>query len=238
MKYMATIAMVAILAQPVLARNYHVSVAGDDANSGSRMEPLKTIQAAAQLAQPGDEVVVHAGTYRERVNPPRGGISDSERIVYRAAEGEEAIIKGSEIVKGWVYQENGYWELTLPDSFFGDYNPYAELIEGDWFHRKDRDHHLGEVFMNGEAFYEVATKEEISGLYGGRTRSWYCESTNGTTTIRGAFGEYNPNRERVEISTRSTCFYPDRTGCNYITVRGFTMTQAATQWAAPTAEQV
>jgi hypothetical protein len=26
--------------------------------------------------------------YRERVNPPRGGVSDEQRIVYRAAPGE------------------------------------------------------------------------------------------------------------------------------------------------------
>ena len=38
--------------------------------------------------------------------------------------------------------------------------------------------------------------------------------------------------------TRKTCFYPDRPGVNYITLRGFHISQAATQWGAPTAEQV
>ncbi|TFH22585.1 MAG: right-handed parallel beta-helix repeat-containing protein, partial [Bacteroidia bacterium] len=35
-----------------------------------------------------------------------------------------------------------------------------------------------------------------------------------------------------------SCFYPDAPGRNYITVDGFHMSQAATQWAPPSAEQV
>jgi len=42
----------------------------------------------------------------------------------------------------------------------------------------------------------------------------------------------------VEINVRPTVFYPARPGINYITVRGFTLCHAATQWAPPTAEQV
>ena len=42
----------------------------------------------------------------------------------------------------------------------------------------------------------------------------------------------------MEINVRDSCFYPDQPGRNYITVRGFRMCQAATQWAAPTAEQI
>jgi len=33
-------------------------------------------------------------------------------------------------------------------------------------------------------------------------------------------------------------FYPEKTGINYITVRGFTLRHAATPWAPPTAEQI
>ncbi len=42
----------------------------------------------------------------------------------------------------------------------------------------------------------------------------------------------------MEINVRDSCFYPDQPGRNYITVRGFRMCHAATQWAAPTAEQI
>jgi len=61
----------------VYGTEYHVSVKGDDAGNGSADRPLRTISAAAQLAQPGDMITVHEGTYRERISPPRGGLMRS-----------------------------------------------------------------------------------------------------------------------------------------------------------------
>ena len=73
-----------------LSREYHVAKTGNDSNKGTKESPFLTIQAAAYIAHPGDVIIVHEGVYRERVNPPRGGTSDDMRIVYQAAEGEEA----------------------------------------------------------------------------------------------------------------------------------------------------
>ena len=57
------------------------------------------------------------------------------------------------------------------------------------------------------------------------------------TTIYANFHGYDPNQELVEINVRPYCFYPEKTGLNYITVRGFEMAQAACPWAPPTADQ-
>ena len=78
------------------AAELHVAITGSDTNPGTQTAPLRTIQRAADLAQPGDTVTVHAGVYRERVNPPRGGESDAKRIVYQAAAGQKVVITGSE----------------------------------------------------------------------------------------------------------------------------------------------
>ena len=64
------------------AAELHVAITGNDTSPGTSAAPLRTSQRAADLAQPGDTVTVHAGVYRERVNPPRGGESDAKRIVY------------------------------------------------------------------------------------------------------------------------------------------------------------
>ena len=47
----------------------------------------------------------------------------------------------------------------------------------------------------------------------------------------------DPNEELAEINVRKCCFYPEKPGMNYITVRGFEMAQAACPWTPPTADQ-
>jgi hypothetical protein len=168
------ILLLSFFALSTLARDFHVSVNGSNTGDGSASKPFKTINHAAQIAQPGDVIVVHAGTYRE-----------------------------------WI-------------------------------------HHTGEVFLNGKSLYE---KEKIEKIYNpephpdskdaeGSMFTWYCESNDNTTTIWANFQQADPNKELVEISTRRTCFYPDKPAINYITISGFYISQAATQWAAPTAEQI
>ncbi len=129
----------ATLALAAPAAELHVSVKGDDRNDGSPSKPFKTISAAARVAQPGDTVTVHEGVYRERVTPPRGGASAERRIVYQAAPGEKAVIKGSEVIRNWQpFFVKGVWKVAIPDSFFGKYNPYREVIVGDWFNSQGR----------------------------------------------------------------------------------------------------
>jgi hypothetical protein len=238
--------MTIFLAGSIEAREYHVSVNGNDAGSGSEAAPFKTIGRAAEVAYAGDVITVHAGTYREWVNPPRGGESDERRIVYRAAAGERVEIKGSERIANWQKDEGEVWKIVLPNSFFGDYNPYKDLIYGDWFWNNWRDHHTGEVFLNGKSLYEADSLHKVRNPVAnskiidpeGSTYVWYCRSDEQTTTIWANFHKYNPNKEEVEISLRRTCFYPSNPGINYLTIQGFHISQAATQWGAPTAEQI
>ena len=86
-----------------LCREFHVSaVTGSNQNTGDAQYPLKTIQAAAERVLPGDKVIVHAGVYRERVNPIQGG-TEKQPIIFQAAEGEKVEIKGSEVIKKWKH---------------------------------------------------------------------------------------------------------------------------------------
>ncbi|MGN6299015.1 MAG: right-handed parallel beta-helix repeat-containing protein [Ginsengibacter sp.] len=219
---------------------YHVSVNGDDHNNGSLSKPLRTISAAANLAMPGDTVLVHAGTYREQITPPRGGNSNSERIVYEAAPREKVVIKGSEIIKGWKKLDNDAWEVKIPNTFFKDFNPYKELIQGDWFTPtpEGRKYHRGAVYLNGHWLMEAAKKQEVMPIADEKNPLWWAEVDSATTTIWAQFKDADPNKELVEINVRPTVFYPDKPFINFITVRGFTMEQAATNWAPPTAEQM
>jgi alpha-L-arabinofuranosidase len=355
------------------AVEYHVSPSGKDANPGTRAAPFKSISAAAGKAMPGDTVTVHEGTYRERIDPPRGGESDAKRITYQAAKGEQVVITGAEVVKGWEHVQNDTWKVTLPGQFFGDYNPFGDLVCGDYFISKGPAH-TGAVYLNGAWLTEAyaldpvlapaseqarwfatapgkstapllnvawfstggakgkvsaisadsisnlqhaasvegggclgyirdgswATYKDVSldrvtklqfrvsadtkaGVPGSRievhldnpqgpvigtvtvppTKDWQTwqtvetpiKPTAGTrnlalvfkdklidstakTTIWAQFKGVDPNTQTVEVNVRPTVFSPSKPGIDYITVRGFTLRQAATQWAPPTAGQI
>ncbi|HJU46379.1 MAG TPA: right-handed parallel beta-helix repeat-containing protein [Chitinophagaceae bacterium] len=231
----------------VSGKEYHVAINGSDNNPGTAAKPFRTINKAASLAMPGDIVTVHAGTYREMIVPPRGGTSDSKRIVYRSAPGEKVYIKGSEIIKGWQPAGNGLWKVQLPYAFFKKYNPFTDKVYGDWYGGWI---HTGEVYLDGKPLSEVETKEKImdnipalkkndpdprSSLP--ETYTWFAASDSGKTTVYARFGAADPNTSLVEVNVRPACFYPEQNFIDYITISGFEMSQAASQWAAPTAEQ-
>jgi alpha-N-arabinofuranosidase len=206
-------------------RQYHVSPQGNDANDGTADHMLKTISAAARLALPGDVITVHEGVYRERVSPPRGGESDAKRIVYQAAPGEKVEIKGSEVVKHWTKVQGDTWKVTLPNAFFGKFNPYSDLIHGDWFSPQGRQHHTGAVYLKGRWLIEAAKLQDVLKPAAGTPR-WFGQVDPENTTIWAQFKGVDPNEQLVEINVRRTVFYPEKTGINYITVRGFTLRQA------------
>jgi hypothetical protein len=106
-----------------------------DSRPASKAYP--TINAAARDAQPGDTVLVHAGVYRERVNPPRGG-EEGRPITYQAAPGEAVCIRGSEVFQPVWKRAGGCWSGSLSavrfgsaayggrcdESLYGGFNPF------------------------------------------------------------------------------------------------------------------
>jgi len=238
---------------------FHVSPSGSDRADGSSEYPLRTIGRAASLAQPSDTVLVHAGEYREWVRPPRGGLSDTRRITYQAAPGERVVVKGSERVVGWTPHSGTVWAVTLPHSLFGDFNPFVELVDGDWIVYPSPDaprRHLGDVYLNGRSFYEAddlagvldpALRTEVLDHWTGVTIGvhdpdqtryvWYAEVGEDATTIWANFHGADPNAELVEINVRRSVFYPTEHHVDYVTVRGFELAQAACPWTPPTADQ-
>ncbi|MFW5808121.1 MAG: right-handed parallel beta-helix repeat-containing protein [Spirochaetota bacterium] len=235
---------------------YHVAKNGSDRNPGTIHRPFETINRAASVAAAGDVVTVHEGVYREWVDPRNKGLSDKRRIVYQAAAGEKVVIKGSERIRNWQHMQGNVWKVVLPNAFFGDFNPYTEEVFGDWLVTIDKKKHLGEIYLNGMSFYEVQSFDELLDPavrtdeldYWTQRRVpvpseeqtryvWYTENDTENTTLYANFQGADPNDELVEINVRRSCFYPTVTGVDYITVRGFEMSQAATPWAPPTADQ-
>lgn len=146
--------------QPLtFTKTYYVdngSAKADDNGPGTSARPFRTINKAAQVLQPGERVVIAAGTYRECVRPARGGSGPDKMISYEAAPGAKVFIKGSEIAKDWTQDPvqgfrrpggpNGNaaaatpppppastWGFQLTGAMFPDaYNPFAlPSVAGD-----------------------------------------------------------------------------------------------------------
>ena len=237
MTNITTILLLALAAHSALAAELHVSVTGKDINPGTQDAAFRTIQHAADLAQPGDTITVHEGVYRERINPPRGGESDTKRITYQSAPGEKVEIKGSEVVTGWVKAGGDTWKTTISNSLFGSFNPYSDVLSGEWFGARGRVHHSGAIYLNGDWLTEAANLESVLRPVG-KQPFWFGKVEGGATTIWAQFKNIDPNEQTVEINVRQSIFYPSQPGRNYITVRGFTMRDAATPWAGAQSEQI
>ena len=211
--------------------------------NGSIETPFRYINDAAQVAQPGDEVLVAPGIYREYVDPKNAGREDA-RIVYRSTEPLGAVITGAEEARGWKRLDSGVWMFRIRNSAFGSYNPYTTLIKGDWYFGPFI-RHTGAVYLNDRQLYEVQSLEACikaepyinSWEPEYAVYQWYTEQDGDETVIYANFQDQDPNKEKVEINVRRNCFMPSKTGVGYITVSGFDINKAATTWAPPAAYQ-
>lgn len=211
--------------------------------NGTKEKPFRQIQEAAKIAVPGDEVLVLPGVYREYVSPVNAGLENA-RITYTSVEPLGATITGAEILEGWTKYEGNVWTSSVDNSIFGNFNPYTTYVYGDWYFA-GKTKHTGAVYLNDKMLYEAASVEEcIAGeIYacsweGEASRyKWFAEQKDGRTVFYVNFQDADPNKEKVEINVREQCFVPEKTGINYITVHGFNITKAATNWAPPAAYQ-
>lgn len=222
---------------------YYVSAKAQRTGNGSPEKPFRKINEAAAVAQAGDEVIVAPGIYREYINPKNGG-AKGKPVVYRSQEPGKAVITGAEEVKNWERYSGDIWKARIHNGIFGDYNPYTTQIGGDWYFGM-MVCHTGEVYLNGKSMYEARNLESVLNPDENKESwapefsvyKWYTEQENNYTVIYANFHGDDPNENCVEINVRRNCFLPSETGINYITVAGFTIRQAATTWAPPTAYQ-
>ncbi len=214
-----------LISAAAFARELHVAKTGSDQNDGSAGKPFLTISQAAEALRSGDTVTVHAGIYREWVSPKNSGLDKYSRIVYRAAPGEEVWIKGSEEIKSWTREgRTNVYKTVIPNSFFGDFNPFAELLMGDWLNAVAMPYTLGEVYLNNKSLYQVESLEAVRNpVRSERSRfpensllQWYAEVTDTETTIWANFGGADPTKALVEVNA-----LPQTAGDQLHSGRGF-----------------
>jgi parallel beta-helix repeat protein len=212
---LAAVSAFSLFCASAAAAEHHVSQRSpraSDAGPGTEGQPWKTISKAAEVMQPGDVAVIHAGVYREHVRPARSGIA-SAPITYRAAPGEDVVLSGADVVTGWTPAPGGVWRKE----------PWSHRFPT---HPNDAKHRLigrcEQVIVDGRLMAQVDRLDKMP------PGSFFADTDNKALYVRLA-GDRDPNQAAVEASVRSACFGPGWGGKprDYITVRGLTVRHAA-----------
>lgn len=225
--------------EPVFEREYHVdgrNKLASDENDGSEERPFRTINRAAEIAEPGTRIIVHPGLYRECVTPKKGGESPERMISYEAIPG--VTVSGSVIAKNIVPAEHcahdsriRLWTIKPDPADFPGYNPFCanNLIHMRLFlelTKENQKNHLarrGVVFVDGRPLEQVEKLEDLDGIAG----SYFVES-NGMTIHCRPFEDMDLREHLVELTAKEQNFAPDEPYLGYIRVKGFHFTHAAT----------
>jgi len=232
------------------SRTYYVDQAhpkASDDNPGTADLPFRTMNRAAQVLQPGEQVVVAAGVYRERVRPARGGAGPDRMISYEAAPGAEVILSGSRVIEAkWAPSARGgsgtarVWTNTLPGQWFAAENPFEELNLTDQQIDKCMDWAVptkgkppntlrrGLVFQDGKRLVQAAAYEDLQ-----KSPGTYWVEDDGLTLHVRPLDDADPARARFEVTVEGFIFAPEAFGLGYIRVKGFTIEHSGNCFPRP-----
>ena len=204
-----------------------------------------TIQAAADVAQPGDVVIVSPGVYREEVRIATGGRKDAP-IVFQSSTRGGAVIKGSEVwANEWrpIPGSDGCFESEIDVSRFeGRSNPYATTVS---IGPSDRSRParpvvnaddstfaprtLGQIFVDGEELSEVTSLASLRRSPG----TWMVSHDGKRVWLHPGRRDFSTGRNVVEWSVRSRVFHAKRRGLEHVVFDGFTVEHGANQGPFP-----
>jgi len=109
------------------AKDIYVSPNGSDLNSGTKKEPFKSFSHAWETAQKmfaeakESDVTVWLEDGIFPIEKPLSLVSsnlDNKQIIFKvkAVKGATPVISGGNELNGWVKNNNGLWEVSVPDS--------------------------------------------------------------------------------------------------------------------------
>jgi hypothetical protein len=239
---------------PVLefGKTYYVNGSAanaSDENPGTKLEPFKTINRAAEVVQPGERVLVAGGVYRELIQPKRGGLSPDKMISYQAMEGQTVVLSGSRhLTETWVPSEMapGAWKTIIPESYLTEDMPFSTAnlatqpmtVLSDDLTAMSEDLTVfqeppfvlprGLVFQNNQRLVQIPPEQVGSARSGN-----YWITDNGRTLHLLPVDRKNPNTSKFEIAIREQVFAPQEIGLGFIHVKGFIIEHAANGFPLP-----
>lgn len=149
---------------------------GDDTAAGTAFAPLRTIGAAAERAQPGDTILVRAGTYEGDVHTAVSG-TESARISF-VAESPDTRIVGIGVADGAWENEGSYvdivgFDITGPNED-GLYNKGSQArlvrnrvhgISGNCLYVQNEDYTVTDVDVLSNVTFDCGEDKLDHGIY-------------------------------------------------------------------------
>ncbi len=187
--------------------------ASDDA-PGTQERPWKTVAKAAEMAGPGDVIVIRGGVYRERVLAQASGTAQAP-IRFEAAPGEHVVLTGADRLSGWrkAHEAQPIYRVVWPHKFIG-WNRNMTHPD-DAYHRV-----IGrceQVAVNGYLLRQVLSP----GLLAPGT--FFVDVTNEALFVWDSAGR-DLNKTHVEASVRQEIF---RVEGDHVQLRGLRFRYAA-----------
>jgi hypothetical protein len=181
------------------ATDLYVATNGSDSNPGTLAAPLKTIQRAVDLAQPGTTIQVRGGTYAPSTNLQllKSGTA-SQPITLRNYSSERVVIDGENMPytpgavgssiprpeRGAVHIEGEYWRLVGLEIVHGPYGVFGLDTSNNRFDRLvTRDNYESGFHLQG-----ASSNNQILNLdsYGNRDPRKNGESADGLAIKEGS----------------------------------------------------
>ena len=219
---------------------YVCVVSGKDENTGSQQMPFKTINAATNIAQAGDTIIVQPGIYRERVTPVRSGSSASLPITFKSAIPQAAIIRGSvkwsptTIIKNIysgeldlsVFKDNSAMDGGNPFLIPCTVTPYGrngrpEYNDGNRSADANLIYSLGQVFVDDMQLLQCPNKNEMIAT----SQSWWYDMS-----MNQLYTHIDVPFKQIEITNQRRVFAPHIRGLRYIVVDGFVIERCGNQY--------
>ena len=193
-----------------IARTWFVRAGASAGGDGSKARPFTSIQAGVDVAQPGDQVMVAAGTYHESVHFPRNGTPGA---FIRVTGEPGAILDGADP----AIEANGLGWIADP-SHAGVYS--ARLPEH--FYRLESMAKNAAIWRDGRRFYVY---DSLAALWSGSGHAhttidegWVFDPESRTLTVRS---RTDPASHVWQIRSAEEAFLLVRQ--HYVWVEGFTI---------------
>ncbi|MGP3955248.1 right-handed parallel beta-helix repeat-containing protein [Nonomuraea sp. 3N208] len=184
---------------PPPGNTLYVATDGSDSNAGTLAQPLRTIQRAVDLAQPGHTILVRGGTYAPSTNIQllKNGTA-SAPITMTNYNGERVVIDGENMPhtpapvggsiprpeRGAIHIEGDYWRLIGLEIIHGPYAVFGLDTNNNVFERLiTRDNYESGLHLQG-----ASSGNQIINLdaYGNRDPRNNGESADGLAIKEGS----------------------------------------------------